>query len=318
MRTIWLCILLAGALFAAGLRQPAGEYRSGGAVADIVVDNGTLYSATDAGCVDLFDMETGQIIKKITVGQITDFMGEVIDSKVYSVDVLHGRVVLLSQAEHGYRRVHLHQNGKTELLISFADQLYIAKVRFLDDKTLLLALLGNQLISYDIKKREQNWITQVSQSKFSNFMLNEKKDEVVVADESGDLKIHSTKDGALIKTLTGQNLDNVFQVDYKNSIVATAGQDRRVVIYNTAAQTAYYKTAPFLIYSVGLSPSGRVAGFASDENNNVTLFDTSTQRTLGVFGGNRMTLTNILFLNEREFLVSSDDTVINRYKLNER
>jgi WD40 repeat protein len=318
MRMLLILTLFITALFAAEIQQPVAQYRSSGAVTDIVVDNGNLYSATDASCVDVFDIKTGKIVQTITVDKITDFMGDVIDSKVYSVDVLHGKVVLLSQAEHGFRRVHIYQNDKTELLISFSDQLYIAKVRFLDDNTLLLALLGNQLISYDIKNKKQNWMTQVSQSKFSNFMLNEKKDKVVVADESGDLKIHSTKDGGWIKTLAGQNLDNVFQVDYKNGIIATAGQDRRVVIYDIALSTAYYKTAPFLIYSVGLSPSGKIAGFASDEYNNVTLFDTSTQRTIGLFGGNKMTLTNILFLNEKEFLVSSDDTMINLYQIKER
>ncbi len=315
MRIFIIVTLLMTILFGVEIQQPVAQYVSSGAVTDMVVDNGKLYSATDASCVDIFDMKTEKIIQKITVDKITDFMGDVIDSKVYSVDVLHGKVVLLSQAEHGFRRVHIHQNDKTELLISFSDQLYIAKVRFLDDNTLLLALLGNQIISYDIKTKKQNWMTQVSQSKFSNFMLNEKKDKVVIADESGDLKIHSTKDGAWIKTLGGQNLDNVFQVDYKKGIIATAGQDRRVVIYNTVFSSAYYKTAPFLIYSVGLSPSGKIAGFASDEHNNVTLFNTETQSTVGVFGGNKMTLTNILFLNEKEFLVSSDDRTINLYKL---
>jgi hypothetical protein len=71
----------------------------------------------------------------------------------------------------------------------------------------------------------------------------------------------------------------------------------------------------FLIYSAGLSPSAKLAGYSSDENNNVTVFNTSTQSILGVFGGNKMTLTNILFINEEEFLVSSDDNTINLYKI---
>ncbi|MCJ7765141.1 MAG: WD40 repeat domain-containing protein [Thiovulaceae bacterium] len=315
MRSFLMFTLLAAALLGAALQQPTAQYRSSGAVRDIVADNGNLYSATDASCIDVFDMKIGKLIQKITVEKITDFMGDVSDSTVYSVDVLHGKVVLLSQAEHGFRRVHLYQNGKTELLIPSSDQLYIAKVRFLDDNTLLLGLLGSEIVSYDIENKKENWRVKVSQSKFSDLMLNEKKDQVVIADESGALKIHRTKDGSWIRSLAGQNLDNVFQVDYKNGIIATAGQDRRVVIYDIAASTAYYKTAPFLIYSVGLSPSGKIVGFASDEYNNVTLFDTSTQETLGRFGGNKMTLTNILFLNEKEFLVSSGDTMINLYQV---
>lgn len=315
MKILFMIVIFAGSLFSIEMSSPTMQFSSSGAVVDMVVSGKNLYSATNASCVDIFDLKTAKLLSQIKVEKIKDFMGDEIDSKVYSVDVLKDRVVLLSQDSKGFRRVHIHQEGRNKLLISKKDQLYVSKLRFLDRNTLLLALLGNQLISYDINERKQNWIVSVSQSKFSDFVLNEKKSEVVVADESGNLKILNTKDGTLIKTLRGQNLDNVFQVDYKNGIISTAGQDRRVVVYNTVNATVYYKSAPFLIYSVGLSPSGEKVGFASDENNNVTVFDSSSKETLGVFGGNKMTLSKILFLNETEFLVSSDDRIINFYTM---
>jgi WD40 repeat protein len=310
-----LTVLVMALLFGFDIKLPSKEYTSSGSIVDMTVHEGKLYTATDASCVDVFDLETTRLVSQIKVEKIKDFMGDLIHSKVYSIDAMKGRLVLLSQDSEGFRRVHIHVAGKNELLISKKEKLYVAKIGFLDENTILLALLGNQLISYDIKDKKYNWMVSVSQSKFSDFMMNEQKDEVVVADESGDLKILSTKDGALIKTLSGQNLDNVFQVDYKNGIIATAGQDRRVVIYDTMFSSAYYKEAPFLIYSVGLSPSGKRVGFASDENNNVSVFDTVSKKTIGVYGGNKMTLSKILFLNETEFLVSSDDRTINFYHI---
>jgi hypothetical protein len=86
-------------------------------------------------------------------------------------------------------------------------------------------------------------------------------------------------------------------------------------VYDTVLSSAYYKEAPFLIYSVGLSPSGKSVGFASDENNNVSVFETASQKSVGLYGGNKMTLSKILFLSEREFLVSSDDRTINFYTI---
>lgn len=308
-------VLVIASLFSADIQLPSKQYDSSGSVVDMVVYKDRLYSATNASCVDVFDLKTAKRVKQIRVDKIKDFMGDITHSKVYSVDVMKDKLVFVSQASGGFRRVHIHVDGKTELLVSEKDQLYVVKVRFLDENTLLLGLLGNQIISYDIQAKKQNWMVSVSQSKFSDFVLNEDRDEVVVADESGDLKIHSTLDGSLIKVLSGQNLDNVFQVDYKNGIIATAGQDRRVVIYNMLFSSAYYKSVSFLIYSVGLSPSGKKVGFASDENNNVTVFDTSSKKTIGVFGGNKMTLSKVLFLNEKEFLVSSDDRTINFYTI---
>ncbi len=315
MKFILTFILFVSSVFALSTQAPDAQYKASGGVTDIIFHDNKLYAATSAGSVDIFDVKTKKIIEQIKVEKIPDFMGDMVNSKIYSVDVLHGKTLLLSQTKQGYRRVHIYDGSQLKQIISFEDYLSIAKAKFLDDNTLLFALLSNEIISYDIKNKKQNWLVQSSGAKFSNFALNESKDQVVIADESGDLKIHSTKDGKLLKVLSGKNLDNVFQVDYKNSIIATAGQDRRVVIYNMKTNSAYYKTTHFLIYSVGLSPSGKLAGFSSDENNDVTVFNTHTKSTIGIFGGNRMTLTNILFINEKEFFVSSDDRVINFYKI---
>ncbi|MBA3025603.1 MAG: WD40 repeat domain-containing protein [Sulfurimonas sp.] len=312
---ILLLIFFISSLFAGSLKMPIASFNASGGVRDIVFTENKLYSATDAGCVDIFDINTKDMLSKIEVEKITDFMGDKIEAKIYSVDVLKEKVLILSQGNSGFAQVYIHSDNKTKLLIASSEMLSIAKAKFIDENTLLLALLSNELISYDIDKKAINYQFQVSQSKFSNFALNEKKDEVVVADESGALKIYSLKDAKLLKTLKGQNLDNVFQVQNKNSIIVTAGQDRRVVVYNQKTGSAYYKTSGFLVYSVGLSPSANLVAFSSDEHNNITLFERQTQKELTRYGGNKMTPTNILFLNEDEFLVSSDDKVINLYKI---
>ncbi len=120
----------------------------------------------------------------------------------------------------------------------------------------------------------------------------------------------------IIKTFKNQNLDNVFQVDIKNDIILTAGQDRRSAIYSLDGRISYYKEFSFLIYSAGLSPSGTLAAVASDEENNVTVFNVNSKENICNLTQNRSTLTNILFINENEIIVSSDDKKINFYKLN--
>ncbi|MEA1955313.1 MAG: WD40 repeat domain-containing protein [Campylobacterota bacterium] len=310
-----LITTLISSLYSAKINEPTATFETSGFVTDLVYKDGKLYTATDASCVDIFDIKTKKLVKKITVSQIKDFMDDIIDSKIYSVDIFENKIMILSQAKKGARRVHIYENNKLELIIPYTEKLFIGKAKFINEDTILLGLLGSDIISYDIKKKKQNWITQVSQSKFSNFVLNEDKTEVVVADESGDLKIHNIKDGSFIKMLDGQNLDNVFQVDTKKGIIATAGQDRRIVIYNTNLNSSYYKTAKFLIYSVGLSPSAKIVAYSSDEENNVKVFKTSTKSDVGTFGGNKGTLTNILFINEKEFFVSSESTTINFYKI---
>lgn len=315
MKLLLSITLLCASLFAAPLKQPVGSFEGSGSVVDIVYKNGKIYSATAASSVDIFDFETKKLLQKIEVPKIIDFAGDLVHSKVYSVDVIEDKILILSQDKDGFRRIHIHKNDKTELLFDTNEALAVAKAKFLNKDTILLGLLSNELISYDINKKTYNWSLQVSGAKFSDFVLNEQKSEVVVADESGDLKIHDTKNGKRLKLLADQNLDNVFQVDYKKGVIATAGQDRRTVIYVPKVSSAYFVESGFLIYSVGLSPSGKTAAFASDELNNVTVFDTITKATLGKFGGNKMTLTKIIFIDEDRFLVGSDDKTINLYSI---
>ncbi|OHE07475.1 MAG: hypothetical protein A3G74_02835, partial [Sulfurimonas sp. RIFCSPLOWO2_12_FULL_34_6] len=297
-------------LFSLNLKQPVLQFNASGFVVDVVFKNDKIYVATDASCVDIFDFKTKKLIEKIELPKIKDFIGDEVDSKVYSVDVIDDKVLILSQDKQGFRRVHIYQNLKTDLLLDSSKSLTIAKAKFLDSNTILLALLSNELISYDIKNRRQNWIIQVAGAKFSDFALNEQKSEVVVADESGNLKIHNTKDGKHLKTLSGENLDNVFQVDYKKGVIATAGQDRRMVIYVPKFNSSYHIKSDFLIYSVGLTPSGKIVGYGCDEHNNVLLLNTISKSEIAKFGGNNVTLTKIVFISEDEFLVSSDSKII--------
>ncbi len=314
MKKLVLALLLIwSALGAVEINQPLDHYTLSGAVIDMVYKDNKLYCATSTSCVEIVDIESKKVIQKIQVPKIKDFMGDEIDAKIYSVDILDDMVLLLSQAPKGYREIYIYKENKLQNIISIDAKLDIARAKFLDTENIIFALLGNDIISYNLKEHKRNWTKQASQSKFSYFALNEDKTEVVVADESGDLHLLDTKTSQVIKVLSGQNLDNVFQVVYKNGYIATAGQDRRVVVYNAKSGQAYYKTSSFLIYSVGLSPKAKIVAYASDENNNVTLFKRSTHSKIGVYGANKMTLSKIVFKNEKEFFVASDDKVVNHY-----
>lgn len=315
MRTVFLLIVFMNVLFAKELQLPQAHFIASGGVNDIVIQNNKLYAATDASCLDIFNLKDYKKIQSIQLEKIVDFMGDTIETTIFSVDVMAGKIMMLSQGLKGYSRVYLFQNGKLSALIKDEDHLAITKAKFLDKHTLLFALLSDEIIAYDIKNHTQNYRVDSSASKFSDFVLSEDKSEVIVADESGDLQLLHTKDGQHLKSFTGKNLDDVFGVDYKNGIIATAGKDRRIVIYDTKRDTAYYKKSSFFIYSVGLSPSGQRVAYSSDVYNNIRLFNTQTKETIAEFSGNKSPPSKILFINENTFLVSSAKKMINSYTI---
>lgn len=295
---------------------PNYSLKTSGGVTDLVLKNENLYVATTDSSVDIFNINTKEKINSIKVPKIKDFMKDTIEARIYSIDILENSVLILSQGESGGRNIDIYKDGKLNKIIEDKDRLFIAYAKFIDENHIVYALLSNQIYLYDIKNKKVINEVQISQSKFSNFKLNEDKSKIVVADESGILTLLNTKDLNPIKRFDTLNLDNVFQVDMKKDIFITAGQDRRCAIYSLNERISYYKEGSFLIYSAALSPSAKLAAFASDEENNVTIFNTTTKENLYKLTQNKTTLTNILFINENEIFVSSDDEKINYYKLN--
>ena len=312
-----LTIIVLGLNLKAKDLEPNFSLITSGSVTDIILKDEKLYASTTASSLDIFDIKTKEKINTITIAKIKNFTGDTIDSKIYSIDILKDNILILSQGEEGGRSITIYNKNKQfEKIIDDKHGLFIARAKFLDENHIVYALLSNQIFIYDIKNKKIINEIQISQSKFSNFSLSEDKSKVIIADESGILTMLDTKTFNILKIFKDQNLDNIFQIDIKNDLIITAGQDRRVAIYSLNDKIKYFKEASFLIYSVGLSPSAKFGAFASDEDNNVTVFNINSKENLYKLTKNKSTLTNILFINENEIFVTSDDKKINYYKLN--
>ena len=295
--------------------NPQHSLMASGGITDLVLQEDKLFVATTASSVDIFNIKTNEKIDSIKMPKIKDFIGDIIESKVYSVDVLKKDILILSQGENGGRNVNIYKDGQMQSIIEDTQRLFIGRAKFLDENHIVYALLSNQIYLYDIKNKKVLKEIQISQSKFSNFKFTQDKSKIIICDESGVITMIDSKSFEVLKTFKSQNLDNVFQIDIKNNLILTAGQERRAAVYNINTNEAYYKEFSFLIYSVALSPSTNLAAVASDEENNVTIFDTRTKENLYKLFQNKATLTNILFLNENELIVTSDDKQINYYKI---
>ncbi len=317
-----LLVLTFNSLFAKDLK-PSFVYEATGPVTDIVSKNSKIYVANAYSSVDIFDLKTKKLLQKIKVPKIKDFMGDIIDAKIYNVDVYKNKVLLTAQASQGFREVHIYENGKITTPITIKRRMFISKAKFVDENTIIFSLLGNEMYLYDLKKKQDIWKINVRSeaeefnSTFADFTLNKSKTEAVIADESGDLKIVNIKKGKVIKTLADQNLDKVFKVDWKKDKIITAGQDGRCVVYNLKDCSSYILREEhwFLIYGAGLSPNADLGAFSSDENNNVTVFNTNTKNKLFKLTQNLMTLSSILFISENEIFVTTDSNKFNYYNL---
>ncbi len=254
MRYLQFLFLFSTILFSSQIKElrPTFSLVADGGVTELMYEDSKLYASTVNSSLDIFDLDKKKKISFIEVEKIKDFMGDIIESKMYSFDILGDKILLLSQGNKGGRNINIFSNGNLKNIINEKQKLYIAKAKFIDENTIIFALLSNEIYLYSLKEKKAKKIVQVSHSHFSNFVLSEDKKFIIVCDESGVLKVLDTKNLNIVKKFEKQNLDNVYQVDTKNGYIITAGQDRKSAIYHIKKDIAYNKKAPFLVYSAWL------------------------------------------------------------------
>ena len=304
-------LLISVAAWAVPVLSPVDTIEVNGTAKDMVLVNGTLVVATDMGHIEVYNAQNRQKTKEIAIPDVKDFMGDIMPARVMSTDLIDGQYLLLSDSgKGGYSDLYLYKEGKLQKLIGPEDKEAIIKARFVDKNHILLGYLSDEVALLNIATKKERYRVQLSESKFSDFALNEDKSQAVFSCESGVLSVVDTKSGKVIEELSGQNLDNVYKVDFKAGMVSAAGQDRRGSLYDVKSRKGTYIQGNFLIYATALSPSASKVAFSMDEKNNISIYDTSTKSKIALLKGQKSTLNVIIFADENRLFSASDDNAV--------
>ncbi len=298
--------------------KPYDSIEAGGNVIDIVVVDSMLTVSTDIGTVESYSMSTKEQLVKIEFPMITDFMGDAIFPKIFSTDYLKvsKQYLAVVQANSGYRELFVIKDGIKSKLISAKDKHFISKAKFVDENRIMIALLSNEYILYDIKEAKEIYRVHISYSHFSDFMLSKDRSILVGSSESGEITVLNVENAKIIKTLKGANVDNVYKVDIKNGKVLAAGQDRRGIIYDMNTGSFVRFDGHFLIYAGALSSDGTKAAFAFTEDNDIVIFDVNSEKKLYTLKGQKSTLNSIVFVDDKTIVSGSDDKFIMIWRIN--
>ena len=312
MKKLLLFCLISAAAFAVDTFIPVASMEINGTAKDMVLHQNRLIIATDMGHIEIYDSESREKIKEISIPDVKDFMGDIMPARVMSADAIGEQYLLLSDSgKGGYSDLYLFKEEKLTKLIGPEDKEAIIKARFVDNGHILLGYLSDEAALLDIQSKKELYRTQLSESKFSDFMLNEDRTQAVFSCESGVLSVVDVKSGKVIEELQGQNVDNVYKVDLKSGMVAGAGQDRRGSLYDVKSKKGTYIEGEFLIYATALSPSAKKVAFSMDEKNNISIYKTSSKSKIALLKGQKSTLNVIIFQDEnRLFSASDDDTIM--------
>ena len=297
--------------------QPILTIEANGTSKDMVLLNSELIIGTDNGLLQVYEYEQKKFIKEIKLPKVKDFMGDLVPSRVFSVDKIEEQYLLLSDSgKGGYVNLWIEKKGVLKQILDSSDKMAAIKARFVNSEHILLGLLSNEAVLLNIKTKKEIFRVQLSPSKFSDFSLNNDKTKAVFSCESGILNIIETKVGKIVKVLKGVNVDNVYKVDFKKEVISGAGQDRRASLYDSTTGTGSYIEGSFLIYATGLSPSTKKVAFAMDEQNNISIYNRESKVKIAELKGQKSTLNNIIFKDENILFSSSDDNKVLMWNLN--
>ena len=314
MKYLLLLSVFASVLLSAEL-IPKRIIEASGNVQQIALVEGKIVAGTSVGTVETYQLSDASKLSLVQFPKIKDFTGDEVAPKVFSVDRIENSLLAVVQASNGARELYRIDEGKPQVLIDSSANLFISKAKFVDKNRILVALLSNEFLLWDVKNKKEIYRIQPNPSHFSDFALNENKTMVASSCESGEITVFDALSGKIIKVLKGGNVDNVYKVDFKKEKILCAGQDRRGIIYELGNGAYERYDGSFLLYAGALSPSLKFGAYAFNEQNDIVLFDLASKSKVYTLKGQKSTLNTIVFASERELVSASDDQFIMIWRL---
>jgi WD40 repeat protein len=290
----------------AAIITPQVSVETNAPVLDFVIRQGCIWAGTANGEVLQIDRQ-GKLVSKTSLSPTMNHWGEKVSPRIMSLDVSFDQKMIVFAAEDGVLyRIHEGKAVKT----GFSTKAVIKKIALLSETKVLIALLSNEIIFFDLQQNKILSTLSVGTSPLSDMTVSSDKKLAAVAGEAGIVTLIDTASEKISKQLKGGNVDNIYKIDLKNSLLITAGQDRRAIVYAMDGKVVRRFDGTFLIYSVALSPSGAIAAAALDELNVISIFDVIKHQKIALAEGHQSTLNRIDFIDEKHFVSCADENKI--------
>jgi len=290
----------------ASVITPKISVKTSSPIVDFVIHKDSVWAGTSEG--EALEITTkGKIVSKIVLPTIKNSWDEKKAQKVMSIDLSpDGKMVALA-GEDGY--LYTSREGKITKT-SYSTKTVIKKIAFISDTRILVALLSNEVVFFDLQANKTLKTLSGGTSPLSDMALSADHKIAAIAGEAGIIRVIDTTEMKMIRTIHGGNVDNIYKLDFQNNKIATAGQDRRAIVYSVDGKTYDRYDGTFLIYTVALSPSGVKLAASLDENNIITIFDIAKRQKIVTAKGHSATLNKIVFIDEKRFVSCADENKI--------
>lgn len=293
---------------------PYKSIKVGDATTDFIVADNKLIVATRESSVVLYSLLDGSLLEKITIPTQQNILGDTIGIIITSVDSLEERIVFSTRHLDSWGDIYLYEAKKLTKLLDASQKIAPKEIKFINANQIIIATMGNEILLFDIAKREFAYKKHLSEASFSDFALSEDKKILFSADEAPTIYKIKVQNGEILERYEQANRRDIFSIDYKKGTLATGGKDKRLVLYQSAKN---YKntTADFFISSVILSPDASQVAFNKNEDEDIAVIKTSTLKELFVLKGHTTKVVKMEFLDNKELLSADDGGVLYFWKI---
>lgn len=290
----------------AGVIFPKESVKTTSSVLDFVVKGSDIWAGTANG--EALRITTkGEILSKTALPAMEDSWGKKVKQKIMSIDISLDTKTLIAAGEDGW--LYTIRGGNVTKT-SFFTKTVVKKIAFISDTKVMLALLSNEVVFFDLKTNRILKTLSGGTSPLSDMALSTDKKTAVIAGEAGIVSVIDTALMKITRRIQGGNVDNIYKVDLQNNRVLTAGQDRRAILYPLDGKSYIRFNGSFLIYTAALSPSAGVMAAAMDEENLISVIDTIKRKKIATAKGHSATLNRIVFIDEKRFVSCADENKI--------
>ncbi|MGH2327748.1 WD40 repeat domain-containing protein [Campylobacter taeniopygiae] len=284
----------------------AYELKINSNITSLKLDKQNLYIGTDKGEILLYNIKDKSLKELLSFPKIKNYYGDEF-AKIYNIDIFKNKLLILSEGDFGSKNLSFY---KESLQTKKLEESSIIKAFFIDEDIYLLISIGSEIELID---KNLNHIKNFnfSYSSLNDVILSEDKNKLVAGFESGEVKLFDLKNWKILKNYDKIHKDNIYQVDLKNNVILSCGTDRRVGIIKNEEQRFLQKD--FLIYACALSPNGKLAVYSDNEAGISEVFNTDDFKTIKTFNNENLMSEFIIFLNNKDFIISGfGDTIMFR------
>lgn len=306
MKNILLILALFFTIASSKEISPYKYVQASEAVTDFVKVDNLLIIGTEEGIIDIYDLKKDKLIDQIILPKVKNIFGDDIRSLITSVDYYQGKIIFIKRLLSGYHELYLYENKKLTKLLDESRYFSLKKVKFVNEESVIIGFMSNELMLYDLKNRKIVYKKQYNLASLSDIVLDEKREYVFTADETPQISKIDILTGKVVQKFFKANKRDIFSIDYRNGKLLSGGKDRRVILYQTPEKYAMTK-GDFFIYDVALNPDATKAAFVKNEENDISVIDTASMEEIMLLKGHDQTILKIDFHTSNELITADED-----------